>query len=257
MKKIACCLFVLFLYVIKGGAASAVEFGVDLPVNSKYMWRGLELNEDPVFQPDAWVSYKGLSLTVWGNMELTGIYNGPGENGARGNFTEVDYILKYERSLDKFNYTAGYIYYDYPHTSYRKTQEVFGSFGYDMALNPTFTVYRDIDEADGWYMTWGVSHEVELKQPLNSTLTLSGTLGFSSEKHTDFYYAKDATTFTDAIFSAGLKIPITDTLAIIPSANYSALLGSLRGEGLNKRNDTFWYGINVAFSFDTVALEKK
>ena len=250
MKKIACCLLVLFLNVIMGGAASAFEFGVDLPVNSKYMWRGLELNEDPVFQPDVWVKYKGLSLTVWGNMELTGIYNGPGENGARGNFTELDYILKYEGSLDNFSYTAGYIYYDYPHTSYPCTYEIFGSIGYDTLLSPALTVYRDLKEADGWYTTFGLSHEIELQKFINSTLTLSGTIGFSSKNHTKFYYGKDATTFTDSLLSAALKIPVTDTIAIIPTINYSALLGSMRGEGLNKQNDTFWCGVNLAFAFD-------
>lgn len=231
--------------------AQAVEFGVDLPVNSKYMWRGLELNEDPVFQPDVWIKYKGLSLTVWGNMELTNVHNGHGENGETGDFTEVDYILKYENSFNKFKYSAGYIYYDYPHTNYACTYEVFGSIGYDILLSPTLTVYRDFKEADGWYSTLGVSHAIELQKLMNSTLTLSGTIGFSSENHTKFYYGKDASTFTDSLLSAALKIPVTDSIAIIPTVNYSALLGSMRGEGLNKQNDTFWCGVNVTFSFDT------
>jgi hypothetical protein len=252
MKKICCCLVALCLYGGMSSVASAVEFGIDLPVNSKYMWRGLELNEDSVFQPEAWVKYKSLSLRVWSNMELTDVHNGHGENGDSGDFTQVNYILQYENSIDKIKFNGGYIYYDYPHTSYPGTWELFGSIGFDMLLSPTLTVYRDFKEADGWYSTFGLSHAIELNQFLNSTLNLSGNIAFSSENHTKYYYGKDTNTFTNSLLSAGLKIPITDAIAIVPTVNYSALLGSMRDEGLNKRNDTFWCGIKVSCSFDTV-----
>jgi hypothetical protein len=251
MKKTICCLIAFCLYAGMLSIASAVEFGVDLPVNSKYMWRGLELNEDPVFQPEAWVKYKGLSLRVWSNMELTGVHNGQGENGDRGNFTQVNYIAKYEDSIDKVKLNGGYIYYDYPHTSLPGTWELFGGIGYDTFLTPTITVYRDFKEADGWYSTFGLSHDIEFKQLLNSTLNLSGNIAFSSANHTKYYYGKDANTFTNSLLSAGLKIPVTDAIAIVPTVNYSALLGSMRDEGLNKRNDTFWCGIKITCSFDT------
>lgn len=249
MKKTVCGIVMIGCYSIMLHSAWAFEFGVDLPVNSKYMWRGLELNEDPVFQPDVWISYKGFNLTVWGNMELTSIYNGHGENGDPGDFTEVDYTLKYEGDFDKLNYSLGYIYYDYPHTAYDSTYELFGSIGYDVLLSPTLTVYRDLKEADGWYMSLGISHEVALPRVLNSTLTLSGAIGFSSENHTELYYGEGSNTCTDSLVSAALEIPVTGNIAIIPSVNYSALLGSVRDKHLNKRDDAFWCGVNVAFSF--------
>lgn len=248
MKKATLWLIVLLCFC--STSVSALEFGIELPVNSKYMWRGLELNEDPVFQPDVWIKYKGLSLTVWGNAELTSVYNGHGENGESGDFTEIDYIFKYAGELNKLKYGIGYIYYDYPHTAYSCTYEVFGNIGYDMPFSPTLTIYRDFKDADGWYMTFGLSHEIVLKKLLNSTLMLSGTAGFSSENHTELYYGEDSTTCTDSLFSAALKIPLNDKMAIIPSVNYSMLLGSVRDKDLNKRDDRFWCGINLAFSFN-------
>jgi len=248
MKKIYA--LIAIICCLTAASARAVEFGADLAVNSRYVWRGLELNEDPVFQPDAWVSHKGFSLTVWGNMEMTRIYNGHGENGDPGDFTEVDYTLAYAGSFKKLHYSLGYIYYDYPHTAYPCTHEVFGSIGYDTLLSPTVTVYRDFKEADGWYMTLGVSHDIELKRLLNSTLTLSGTVGFSSENHTGLYYGEDANTCSDALLSAKLSIPVTGNICILPAVNYSSLLGSVRDKHLNKRDDTFWCGVAVAFSFD-------
>lgn len=227
--------------------AEKFEFGVDLPVNSKYMWRGLELNEDPVFQPDVWVKYGGFSLTVWGGMELTGVHNGHGENGDTGDFTEVDYILKYEREVNDFKFGLGYIYYDYPHTSYAQTYEVFASIGYNVFLSPTLTVYRDFKEADGFYATFGISHEIPLTSFM--TLAMSGTLGFSSKNDSEFFYGESSNTCSDGLITAALKFPITQNITIIPSVNYSALLGSVRDKHINKRDDTFWSGINIALSF--------
>ena len=245
-KGLLCFCILCGIWCMLNRQAQAVEFGVDLPVNSKYMWRGLDVDKDPVFQPDVWINYKGLSLTVWGNLELTNAHD------MQHNFTEVDYTLKYAAAFDKLNYSAGYIYYDFPHTSCRKTQEFFASLGYDTILSPTITVYRDIDEVDGWYSTLGLSHSIELKQLLNSTLTISETVGFSSANHSKFYYGRNTSAFSDSLLSAGLKIPVTESIAIVPSVSYSALLDkSIRGADLNQRNNILWCGVNVTFNFDT------
>jgi hypothetical protein len=245
-KELLWCCLLFVMCCLPGRQALAAEFGVDLPVNSKYMWRGLELDKDPVFQPDVWVSYKGLSLTVWGNFELTNAHD------MQHNFTEVDYTLKYAAAFDKLNYSAGYIYYDFPHTSCRKTQEFFASFGYDTFLSPAITVYRDIDEVDGWYTTLGLSHSIELKRLLNSTLTISETIGFSSANHSKFYYGNDTSAFSDSLLSAGLKIPVTESIVIVPTVCYTALLDkSIRGADLNQRSNILWCGVNITFSFDT------
>jgi hypothetical protein len=211
-------LFIVFcaisLLTIRTACAEEFEFGVDLPVNSKYMWRGLELNEDPVFQPDVWVKYGGFSLTVWGGLELTDVHDGDrsvttigprerfkiyneGQNGDRGDFTEVDYILKYEHEINGFKLGLGYIYYDYPHTTYAQTYEVFATVGYNCFLSPTLAVYRDFKEADGFYAAFGLSHEIPIKT--YCTLALSGTLGFSSRNDSYFFYGVRTTTISDSL----------------------------------------------------------
>jgi len=231
--------------------AFCVEFGVDLPINSTYMWRGLELNEDPVFQPAVWAGFRGFSLTVWGNMEMTNAYNGHGEDGDSGDFTEIDYILAYAGSLHKLNYSLGYIYYDYPHTAYAGTYEFFGSISYDLFVSPALTVYRDFKEADGWYAVVSLSHEHELKKVFGSTLMASASMGYSSENHSAFYYGSGHAIFSDSQLSLGLKIPLSENISITPSIHYSALLdGAVRGRGLNKRDDTLWCGLTLAFGFE-------
>ena len=265
MKKLSLLIVVCAItaFCLPAAAAEKLEFGVDLPVNSKYMWRGLELNEDPVFQPDVWVKYGGFSLTVWGGMELTGVHNGDrsvttrgrrerrktyndGENGDTGDFTEVDYILKYEREVNDFKFGLGYIYYDYPHTTYPQTYEIFASIGYNCFLSPTLTVYRDFKEADGVYASFGISHELPITSFMS--LAMSGTVGFSSRKDSEFFYGESTNSFSDSLITAALKFPITKNITIVPSVSYTALLGPMRGEHINKRDDTFWSGINVEVS---------
>ena len=73
----------------------------NLGVNSKYLWRGIEMNEDPVFQPEVKFGFKGFSATVWGNLELTSVHNGHGEDGDSGDFTEIDYIFDYSGNFKK------------------------------------------------------------------------------------------------------------------------------------------------------------
>ena len=86
MKKLSAMIIVFAIAAFYSPAAAEekFEFGFDLPVNSKYMWRGLELDEDPVFQPDVWVKYGGFSLTIWGGMELTDANETHGSTTSRG-----------------------------------------------------------------------------------------------------------------------------------------------------------------------------
>lgn len=230
-----------FVFFPFSSYAEELEFGTDLQVNSKYMWRGLEINKDPQFQPDAWMSYGGFTLTVWGGMDLTD------RNDEKMNFSEIDYIIEYERTFDKVICGLGYIYYDYPSTDYAWTHEVFASVGYDVFLTPTLTVYRDMREGKGWYATFGLSHEIPITT--YCTLALSGSLGFSSKDDSEYFYGESTNSFSDSLITVALQFPVTENITIIPSVNYTALLGPMRNENINNHDDTFWGGVNVALSF--------
>ncbi len=229
--------------------ASELTVEADLALNSKYLWRGLELNEDPVFQPEICIGYKGFSAAVWGNMELTDVYNDHGADGDTGDFTELDYIVDYSGSLSRFNYSVGAIYYDFPHTSFTDTLEIYVALGYDCLLSPTLTVYRDLRANDGYYVTAGISHDFDLQFFLNSTLSTSATVGCANRRMTRYYYGERKTAVTDALVSASLSIPVTKHIAIAPSVHYSALIdGGIRNENLGDKDDNLWCGITVSFS---------
>ncbi|MCK9995110.1 MAG: MltA-interacting MipA family protein, partial [Candidatus Krumholzibacteria bacterium] len=111
MKKLL--LIVLTGLLITGATAPALALGpldieAELPVYTKYVWRGMNLVDDAVLQPSLEVGLFGFELAVWGNMYLTDIANESGQ------FGEVDYTIGYELELALFELEAGFIFYTYP-----------------------------------------------------------------------------------------------------------------------------------------------
>ena len=96
MRKTSIALVALGLFFASAAAAGAGEMeenglplscGAEAGIYSKYIWRGLEVNDKGVSQPEVWVSLYGFEAGVWGNLELTDTL----EN--KGKFIEVDYSL--------------------------------------------------------------------------------------------------------------------------------------------------------------------
>ena len=50
-----------------------------LDYNSKYVWRGILVTDDPVLQPSITFAFKGFSLNIWANMDLTDVNDNDGE----------------------------------------------------------------------------------------------------------------------------------------------------------------------------------
>ena len=69
-----------------------LSLSVTTAVYGKYMWRGINIINEPVHQPEVYLGYKGLTLGVWANQELT--------NATKhcGDFTEFDYSIDYSWS---------------------------------------------------------------------------------------------------------------------------------------------------------------
>lgn len=218
--------------------------GTDHAFLSKYMWRGLNLTDDPVWQPDAWVSAYGFTFNVWGNMDLTDV------NGNETEFNEIDYTLNYAGEYEKLSYTGGIIHYVFPNTSFAPTTELYASVGYDVLLQPSLTVYYDFDEADGIYGTLGLGHSFEIPQftdMVSMSLDLSGHVGFATKNWNNFYYGADHTAFVDLVFGAALPIAIGDYVTVSPTVTYSTVMDTvMRSKAADEHN--FVWGVLVSAS---------
>jgi hypothetical protein len=231
----------------------------EVGVFTKYIWRGYELSDDSVvIQPSATVSYKGFSFNVWGNLDTELDDMDPTtEDTAKWN--ETDLTVSYERSFGPVNLGAGYIYYALDGMD--DSQEVFFSVGLDVLLSPTLTVYREIYHLPGWYLSFGISHTVEL--PKGLTLDLSGSVGAYISDDEDTFVAVDKDfmptakkyrAFHNGLVSAALNIPIGQYLTITPMVAYSFPLSDrahylLTSASFSGRSDFFYAGATVSISF--------
>ncbi|HLB24876.1 MAG TPA: hypothetical protein VJM83_00970 [Nitrospirota bacterium] len=225
--------------------ARPYSLGADVSFYDKYVWRGININDDPVFQPAIWFSYKGFTMNVWGNLDLTDI------NGMAGEINEVDYTLDYSWKWDPWHFSAGAIHYTFPNTAFTATSEIYGAVGYDILLQPTLSVYYDFDEADGFYASLGIGHSFDLPQlvePVSATLDLSAQAGFATENWNEFYFGADHTAFTNILFSSGLTVSIGDYLTVNPTVNYSTIHDrSIRSNV--EDDDVFYYGVTVSAEY--------
>jgi hypothetical protein len=134
----------------------------DVSVLSKYVWRGYELSDgSAVIQPSLTVEYKGCSMNMWGNLD-TELDDGDPLTNDDSQFNETDLTLAYDTHMGGFDVDVGYIYYGLDGID--DAEEFYVRLSPSgCPLGPTLTVYREIADAQGWYINLGISHSIELK----------------------------------------------------------------------------------------------
>jgi hypothetical protein len=213
------------------------SISADVGVFSQYVWRGYALSDESiVVQPSVNFGYYGFNLNVWGNYD-TDYY----DSGT--DYNETDITFSYNWSNDVVNLGAGYIYYDLEEND---TQEFYFSATFAAYLNPRFTFYRDIQEAEGWYVNFGISHSYPITTLYN--LDLSASIGYY-DLNDDSY-----TELHDGNITASMVLPINDHLSMKPSISYVWGISTDAKERLldirgNNRSYHFVGGFNCTYSF--------
>ena len=258
MKKLL--LIALTGLLVAGSTAPALALGppdieAELPVYSKYVWRGMNLVDDAVLQPSLEVGLFGFELAVWGNLYLTDIANEAGQ------FSEFDYTLGYELELALFELEAGFIFYSYPKHHFDDTTEFYLGGKVNVLLSPSLAVYQDLDKFKGAYWAASIGHGFGLGETLKLDLTGGlglGSQGFISGYYTEMMFIPDTdldASMTDFYVRAELPFHPIPFLSITPSATYTSLLGdakkALDNDGTlysGKKENMIW-GLAASFSF--------
>jgi len=252
-KSITMAMVVAMLAAAPAALAEDATLGFSMGADylSKYIWRGQNLSDDPVFQPSVGVTYGPLSLSLWGNMDTTNI------NGNSGDFSELDTTLSLAGDvpgLEGVGYSLGAIYYDFPGTAYPDTTEAYAGVSLALPLNPSLTVYRDIDEAKGTYYALGVSHSIEnvaeIAADMPVGMSLGASVGYGNSAYNKYYWGVDGNKAQD--FTVTLGLPTTvGSWTITPKMGYSTLLSSdLRdSDAYGTSSDNFYIGIGASISF--------
>ena len=252
---VGACLIIILNTNTEVLAQDKPEFSLTADYFVKYIWRGQNLNDDPVFQPGFSATYWGFTAGIWGNLDTTDIhrdeFSGQDNNGE---FTEVDYYADYSGSipgLDILGFSVGAIYYDFPNTRYEGTTEVYGGLSLDVLLSPSVTFYRDVDEVKGLYVSASIEHEFEkifeLGPDIPVALDLGASFGWANSAYNCVYWGVDKNKANDLAFSVSLPFEIAG-ISITPSFHYMMLVDSDIKDS-SGYDDEFFVGIGLSKGF--------
>ena len=225
-----------------------VTASVGADLFSKYIWRGQNVVDDWVLQPSASVGYKGLTGSIWGNVDLTGDLIDDWE------VSEVDYAVDYS---DKFlgqetvGYSVGLIYYDFPNTRWEATSEVYGGLTTAWLLSPAVKWFYDCDEAEGSYIQFSVGHTIEKIVSWTDDnycdVAVGASVGYGTDNYNDFYFGVDDGAINDVTLTAGVPFCF-GSLVIKPSIGYSVMIDDDIRAATGK-SDSLWGGVGAAYRF--------
>lgn len=239
IRKIMMMVLVLTGMIYPALSAEAVETSgsASVDIMSSYIWRGFELHEDMAVQPSVGITYRGFGANLWSDYNTD-----PGEA------VETDLTLNYTFAKDKFNFDAGYIYFSLDGAD--DTQEIYASVGYDVLLSPALTVYYDIEEGSGSFITASIGHDFTFEKDIS--LSFGAAVSYNMESR---YSIGDYSDFHNLDLSAALTVPVAENISILPKIAYTAALSDdakTAIKALSKDGDTssFLYGgINLTLGF--------
>lgn len=214
---------------------------------SNYVWRGQKLSNGPVIQPSTGITYGGFVANLWANYDT-----GTNEHN------ETDLTVNFSNSVDKFSYDVGYIFYAFDGSgddgSGNDTQEIYITFGYDVILSPSLTVYLDFDEGEGAFIVASVSHTFKLPQKLSAAVGASISYDADNAVMGTDAHGDDVSAFYNGDISASLTIPVTDAVSIAPMIAYSFPLSNDAEDAIEALSDDgdsdiVYGGMNVSLNF--------
>jgi len=221
--------------------SSELQFSISTDFSNKYLWRGMCYNRGLVFQPEAAISFGGLSFSVWSNLSIWDV------DDAKGN--EIDFTLDFSHSFSNLDVETYLSYYKYiDQEGVPNTAEWFvgascplGNFSISAGLNIDI-----IGNAGASYLELGLNYEHEL----SSLITVSGSLttGFASKKFNSYYLEVEKSAFNIAGMNIGLSYSPFTNFYIEPHFlfNYTIdrdLVSSLLG------SHSSYFGINFRKEF--------
>lgn len=209
-----------------------VSISVDVPFYSKYVWRGINLVNDPVLQPSVTLGYENWSLNLWGNYDI--------DNAKR--FNEYDVTLNYSRAFGQGTWNLGYIDYAFPGANPGHTREIYGRVDFNQEFAPYFAINFDVDEADGFYARIGGSTDFSTAA---GDINFHGWFGYGSDKHNNFYYGNNKGGLADFGVEATWSRSLSENTTGYVKLGYTALLDKNHLNGApNRNNFIFGFGVN-------------
>jgi hypothetical protein len=219
---------------------------VGFDVWSEYIFRGVDLSgNDVMFNPYASFSWKGFTAYYWGAFNDAD----PGRW-----YEETDLGIEYGMDVldGKLTLAGGALWYLYlDGVSGRDTVELYGKATVNVLLSPYVSLYYDIDEFHGGYLSFGVSHSFDLTETLglgegmalsiDPSAQLSFDLGYNSRNTQSNFDLND--------LLLGVKVPfqITEMISVHAGVQLSIALSAL-SDGYGQGNELIGNaGVTLSF----------
>lgn len=161
-----------------------VVVGLELDVNSRYLWRGFAWGDGAVVQPSAWLTHGALSVELWSSAER----DPDGSSLAGWRATELDLTVGYETAWRGVTITPSLAVYDYsddedsPTTAEALLELSVPAGPFEVVSSHAF----DVDEYRGaYYGDLGLAFVRELGEGTEAQAT--GYVGWASQEFTEVY----------------------------------------------------------------------
>ena len=235
--------------------SAGLSVAATLDLYSAYVWRGCVLNDRPVWQPGATVSYATggygtLSAGAWSNFDAT---DRRGYKKFAG-ITELDYTATYAIDVGPVSLSVGHTWYTFPSVTdnmYGKSsREVFVTAQYNTDIvNPFVRVYYDYVWIEGSYENVGFNKTIKVNDRLSVGTEISLGIG-SSNVMAGYYGSNGGPGLADFNASLFASYALTDHISIGPRIAWMSLIDEDARKGaLVDDQEILWGGVNLSASF--------
>jgi hypothetical protein len=234
---------------------STFTYGAEMDFNSGYVWRGILLDDRPVWQPSAWISAFGFTFTAWGNVVMTSASGGafeplpppplpPQSNLAMTSASRCAGLktsgltLAYGRDWEKLKIEAALDAYTGQQEpdieaaiEARNTMEGLLKLSYPAGPLRIFTTHAfDLLAYRGLYFgEAGLEYDRQITK--NTEFTISGRSGWASAKFNDVYIGVDKSAFNFVGVEGSLTYDMGKHMYFRPHIEFSSITdGMLRGQ---------------------------
>lgn len=233
-----------------GSVARAAEVSAGADMLSAYVWRGIVLNDTPVFQPWLDVSEIGiargvsLGVNVWTNVNIgDGAGAGLIADGAldSGEIAEID--LMATLTLPR-GFKLGLAQFTFPTTRPEqqaeiRSTEIFAAWSGVFIVKPTINAVYDLDDNEDYYVSLALGKELELGE--KTTLGFEALAAIAGEDFTRTYGGTNGGLYNYGL-TAKLSNKVTEKITIGATLGYT---GSFNKARLPKQDASLYGGVNI------------
>jgi hypothetical protein len=226
---------------------------------SAYIWRGLVLTENPVYQPNVNL---GVNLKEYGRLftDIAANFNTtrrPGHTHC-GGIDEIEYVVGYEYEIHSLKLSIAHTWWTYPSvtdSAYEaSTREINLNAEYENDyIVPFIEVDIDYVRAEGIYGVMGLRKEMQVVDQL--MVGAEVTLGAGTNPYTDYYFDNNSKSgLVDGNLAIYSQFDITDHIYLGAKIAFTALLDS-DIQGVYPEYDNYpkdnmiWGGITFGLTF--------